>query len=89
VLPGTVVNAGGSIGILFGELNVEQQRDMVQMTYSRADAWVGGWGTSAPETPLASLWAVVNLGLGNLLRLSLNKLFGLPARLAAALRPMR
>ena len=89
VLPGTVVNAGGSIGILFGELNVEQQRDMVQITYSRADAWVGGWGTSAPDTPLASLWAVVNLGLGNLLRLTLSKLFGLPARLAAALRPMR
>ena len=89
VLPGTVVNAGGSIGILFGELNVEQQRDMVQITYSRADAWVGGWGTSAPDTPLASLWAVVNLGLGNLLRLTLSKLFGLPARLAAVLRPMR
>ncbi|NDG40950.1 MAG: cellulose synthase catalytic subunit (UDP-forming) [Betaproteobacteria bacterium] len=87
VLPGTVVNADGSIGVVFGELNVEQQRDLVQITFSRADSWVGGWGTSEPDKPLGSLRDVLKLGLGNLLRLSFGKLFGLPVRLAVALRP--
>lgn len=89
VLPGTVVNASGSIGVKFGELNVEQQRDLVQITFSRADSWVGGWGTSAPDKPLGSLRDVFNLGIVNLTRLSFGKLFGLPTRVAAALRPPR
>ena len=89
VLPGTVVSAGISIGVVFDELNITQQRQLGQITFSRADAWVGAWGTAKPDTPLASLRDVVNLGVVNLLRLTLVKTASLPLKLVASIRPAR
>ena len=76
VLPGTVVGTDGSIGVLFDELSIEQHRDLVQVTFSEADAWVRDWCTAKPDAPLASLGEVINHGLGNLLSLALRKVTG-------------
>lgn len=89
VLPGTVVNAGNSIGVAFDELNLFQQRQLGQITFSRADAWAGAWGTAKPDTPLVSLRDVFNLGVVNLLRLAVTQTARLPLRLVAAVRPER
>ena len=86
VFPATVVSAGASIGVVFGALSLEQQRELGQITFSRADYWVGDWGTAKPDTPLGSLRDVIRVGIGNLLRLSLVKAGNLLPKLAARRR---
>ena len=89
VLPGTVVNVGDWIGVAFDELSVAQQRELGQITFSRADAWAGAWGTAKPDTPLGSLRDVINLGLGNLLRLAFRRDSAARMRVAVGARPPR
>ncbi len=81
VLPGTVVSAGTIVGIEFAALTVTQQRELAQVTFSRADAWLGEWGRSTIDAPLTSLRNVLSFGGANLLRLSLGRGFGMPVKL--------
>ncbi len=66
VLPGTVSKGGKSIGVLFENLSVEQQRELTQMTFCRADNWVNAWGQAAKDAPLRSLREVLTYGVFNL-----------------------
>ncbi|MGS0758898.1 hypothetical protein ACVBEH_31570, partial [Roseateles sp. GG27B] len=78
--PGTVVGDENSSGVLFDELSIEQQRDLVQVTFSEADAWLRAWCTAKPDAPLTSLGEVIKHGLGKLLRLALQKVTGQGAK---------
>ena len=86
VLPGTVIGADQLIGVLFDELNIEQQRDLVQVTFSEADAWVRAWCTAKPDAPLASLGEVISHGLGNLLSQARRQVTGRRTQPAALRR---
>lgn len=65
-LPGTVSKGGKSIGVLFSDLSAEQQRELTQITFSRADNWVNAWGQAAKDAPLRSLREVLSYGVFNL-----------------------
>jgi cellulose synthase (UDP-forming) len=68
ILPGTVAKGGTSIGIKFDSLNIEQQRDLVQITFSRADTWAAIWGKGAVDSPLSSLGEVFTVGVLSVFR---------------------
>lgn len=89
VFPGTVISAGVSIGVVFDALDIAQQRQLMQITFSRADAWMGDWDSSTPDTPLQSLRDVVQHGVVNLLRLAVARTVSLPRKLAALMRSTR
>ena len=67
-LPGTVTKGGTSIGIQFDNLSLDQQRDLVQITFSRADTWAATWGKGAVDSPLSSLGDVLTVGVFSVLR---------------------
>ncbi|MCL7462381.1 UDP-forming cellulose synthase catalytic subunit [Pseudomonas sp. NW5] len=70
------------LGLNFAELDLQQQIDLVQCTFARADAWLN-WGEEhAAERPLRSLFEVLALGIQGYLRLMEH----LPAPLRALYR---
>ena len=69
VLPGIVRRSGDSIGIQFSSLNLDQQRDLTQLTFSRADTWASTWGKGPKDSPLRAFREVLTYGLFNIVPL--------------------
>lgn len=68
--PGQVSRcAGQHIGLRFDGLDLQQQIDLVQCTFARADAWLNWGDEHAPERPLRSLFDVLALGVRGYARL--------------------
>ncbi|WP_233235844.1 UDP-forming cellulose synthase catalytic subunit [Bordetella sp. LUAb4] len=54
---------GGRLGVSFRELSIEQEKELVQMTFGRADTWALTWGSMAPDSPLAALYQISQIGM--------------------------
>ena len=71
VFPAVVMfSRDGVLGLNFLELNLEQQRELTRMTFSRADTWAATWGQGAVDTPLGALAEVSSIGWRGLRLLS-------------------
>ncbi|MCU1717243.1 UDP-forming cellulose synthase catalytic subunit [Pseudomonas sp. 5P_3.1_Bac2] len=57
-----VFSQGDSLGLHYEHLAIEQQRELVRMTFSRADTWAVNWGRSSVDTPLRALAEVSGIG---------------------------
>jgi cellulose synthase (UDP-forming) len=64
--PGVVARTGETIGVYFNNLTLDQQKELTQITFSRADNWVNLWGKDALDSPLKSLREVMKYGIFNL-----------------------
>jgi len=64
--PGIVARVGKTIGIYFSSLSIDQQKELTQITFSRADNWVNLWGKDSLDSPLKSLREVMKYGVFNL-----------------------
>lgn len=53
---------GDRVGLRFDELSLQQERNLVNVTFARADAWVGSWAVASRKLSLASLWSIVKIG---------------------------
>lgn len=91
VLPVRVASVNGNrLGLQFDQLTLEQERNLVNATFARADVWVDSWAMASRKLSLSSLWSIVQIGaIGNIYLL--RKLPGwfwqvLKARLFAVLR---
>lgn len=64
VFPATVVfSKDQTIGLNFNGLTTEQQYELAQLTFSRADIWTDAWGSSRADTPLSAFGDVSQVGL--------------------------
>lgn len=71
--PATVAfSRAGAVGTRFAELSVTEQRELVRMTFSRADLWAEAWGNHRPDSLLGSLREVSQIGLRGLTDLNRN-----------------
>ncbi|WP_434775950.1 UDP-forming cellulose synthase catalytic subunit [Pseudomonas oryzihabitans] len=71
--PATVAfSRAGAVGTRFAELSVTEQRELVRMTFSRADLWAEAWGNHRPDSPLGSLREVSLIGLRGVADLNRN-----------------
>jgi cellulose synthase (UDP-forming) len=62
-------HVGLQLGLQFEALKLEEERQLVQCTFGRADAWLS-WGDETPEdVPLAGLNGVMLMGIEGYLRL--------------------
>lgn len=57
---------GPTLGLSFANLSIEQQRELIRMTFSRANTWAASWGEGVPDTPLGALAEVSTIGLRGL-----------------------
>ncbi|WP_322045639.1 UDP-forming cellulose synthase catalytic subunit [Paraburkholderia sp. J67] len=73
---------GRTVGVSFPALTIDQERDFMRVTFSRADSWIGSWGRYRPDRPLRSLFEVLAVGLRGLRELSRHLLLGGRERLA-------
>ncbi|MBU4609747.1 UDP-forming cellulose synthase catalytic subunit [Achromobacter sp. GG226] len=93
VLPATVAFAAGNrLGLHFQELTIEQQMELAQMTFARADTWANSWGQGVRDTPLRALRDVSRIGVRGFAFLFQQTLAQLRARVrrgAGALTPNR
>ncbi|MNO25824.1 Cellulose synthase catalytic subunit [UDP-forming] [compost metagenome] len=64
-----VFSQGRTVGTEFAPLSLQQQSDLVSLTFARADTWAGNWGSGEPDAPLSALRKVSRIGLGGLLAL--------------------
>lgn len=63
VFPGKVVfSQGNRLGILFDELDLQQQAELARLTFARADNWAKSWGAAQRDTPLRALRDVFRIG---------------------------
>jgi cellulose synthase (UDP-forming) len=62
---------GHTLGVSFPTLTIDQERDLMRVTFSRADSWISSWGRCRPNRPLRSLVEVLGVGLRGL-----GELFG-------------
>ena len=58
-----VFSQGRRLGILFQELDLQQQSELARLTFARADIWANQWGMAVRDTPLRSLHEVGTIGL--------------------------
>ena len=71
--PATVAfSRAGAVGTRFAELSVTEQRELVRMTFSRADLWAEAWGNHRPDSLLGSLREVSQIGLRGIADLNRN-----------------
>ncbi|WP_158894438.1 MULTISPECIES: UDP-forming cellulose synthase catalytic subunit [unclassified Pseudomonas] len=71
--PATVAfSRAGAVGTRFAELSVTEQRELVRMTFSRADLWAEAWGNHRPDSLLGSLREVSLIGLRGIADLNRN-----------------
>lgn len=61
-----------AVGTEFAPLTLQQQSDLVRLTFARADTWAGNWGNGEPDSPLSALRTVSRIGMGALLALLRN-----------------
>ncbi|MBB3258154.1 cellulose synthase (UDP-forming) [Paraburkholderia bannensis] len=57
---------GRNVGVSFPALTIDQERDLMRVTFSRADSWIASWGRYRPDRPLRSLLEVLGVGLRGL-----------------------
>ncbi|CAN7674994.1 UDP-forming cellulose synthase catalytic subunit [Trinickia sp. LjRoot230] len=60
---------GQHLGVQFEALTLEQERQLVQCTFGRADAWLSWTEQAAHDVPLAGLKEVLMMGIEGYLRL--------------------
>ncbi|MFM2053368.1 MAG: hypothetical protein RL456_1405 [Pseudomonadota bacterium] len=77
-----VFQQGEHHGLRFDPMTLEQQMDLVQITFARADAWLDHHSRHAPDRPAAALGEVIRLGLRGCARV-----FGLRGRQAGTNPP--
>jgi cellulose synthase (UDP-forming) len=53
---------GEYLGVRFASLSMEKQRELIQCTFGRADAWLVSDSTHVPDLPLRSLLEVIVMG---------------------------
>ncbi|WP_295463258.1 UDP-forming cellulose synthase catalytic subunit [uncultured Pseudomonas sp.] len=71
--PATVVfSRNNAVGTRFADLSVTEQRELVRMTFSRADLWAEAWGNHQPDSLLGSLRGVGLIGLRGVTELNRN-----------------
>ncbi|WP_027784176.1 MULTISPECIES: UDP-forming cellulose synthase catalytic subunit [Burkholderia] len=73
------------VGVSFEELTLEQERQLVQCTFGRADAWLDWHEGARPDTPLGGLKEVLRIGLDGYVRMWKGAARGLQAMLAPKL----
>jgi cellulose synthase (UDP-forming) len=60
---------GKHLGVRFDGLTLEQERQMVQCTFGRADAWLDWDEQTVEDTPLRGLKDVLTMGIEGYSRL--------------------
>lgn len=67
-LPVRVASVNGNrLGLQFDQLTQQQERDLVNATFARADVWVDSWAVSSRKLSVSSLWSIVRIGaFGNI-----------------------
>ncbi|WP_233886728.1 UDP-forming cellulose synthase catalytic subunit [Paraburkholderia flagellata] len=73
---------GRTVGVSFPALTIDQERDLMRVTFSRADSWIASWGRYRPDRPLRSLFEVLGVGMRGLKELFRHLLLGGRERLA-------
>lgn len=82
VFPAEVqVCRGRSLGLSFPALTIDQERDLMRVTFSRADSWIASWGQYRPDRPLRSLVEVLSVGIRGLMDLFKHLFLGSRRRL--------
>lgn len=51
------------VGLRFHDLSIQQQIDLAQMTFGRADIWAAAWHASTPDAPLTAVRQIGRIGL--------------------------
>lgn len=54
---------GDRLGVSFQSLTLEQERELAEMTFGRADTWAANWGNNTPDSPLAALGQISTIGM--------------------------
>ncbi|WP_321911094.1 MULTISPECIES: UDP-forming cellulose synthase catalytic subunit [unclassified Paraburkholderia] len=67
---------GRTVGVSFPALTIDQERDLMRVTFSRADSWIGSWGRYRRDRPLRSLFEVLGVGMRGLKELARHLLMG-------------
>jgi cellulose synthase (UDP-forming) len=66
----TVVRSAGKyMGVAFGQMSVEKERELIQCTFGRADAWLGAETAGESDLLIHSMLEVVVLGLSGYVKL--------------------
>lgn len=89
VVPGRVVGTRGRMRVMFTEMTLRQQRDLVRIVLCRADAWLD-WEDHAIDRPLRSAGQIFRTISGMFARRSrmpVRPALGTPAAMAAAAPP--
>ncbi|WP_201699402.1 UDP-forming cellulose synthase catalytic subunit [Paraburkholderia hiiakae] len=73
---------GRTVGVSFPALTIDQERNLMRVTFSRADSWIASWGRYRPDRPLRSLIEVLGVGMRGLKELFRHLLLGGRERLA-------
>lgn len=73
---------GRTVGVSFPVLTIDQERDLMRVTFSRADSWITSWGRYRRDRPLRSLFEVLGVGMRGLKELFRHLLMGGRERLA-------
>ncbi len=64
-----VRTSGVHVGIRFDDMTLAKERQLIQCTFGRADAWVRWDEELAPDRPLRSMGEVIRMGYQGLLRI--------------------
>lgn len=73
------------VGVSFDALTLEQERQLVQCTFGRADAWLDWHTSTQADTPLRGLKAVLRIGLDGYVRMYKGAVRSVQALLAPKL----
>jgi cellulose synthase (UDP-forming) len=73
---------GGNLGVRFDDLTLDEERQMVQCTFGRADAWLDWGEQTAEDTPLNGLKDVLTMGVEGYSRLMSGTLRAVQSLLA-------
>jgi cellulose synthase (UDP-forming) len=65
-----VVARGGRLGLHFDTMSLEDERNLIQCTFGRADAWIDWTEEQQSDRPLTSLGEVLSFGAKGYLRLA-------------------
>jgi cellulose synthase (UDP-forming) len=72
VFPARVTSSGTVVQLEFEQLTLAQQRQLTQMTFSRADNWATTWGRGPQDELMLALKGIYTHGLQNLVPLFLR-----------------
>ncbi len=50
-----VLSSDTHLGLSFDDLSLQQQVQLAEMTFARADTWANSWGQGAPDSPMLAL----------------------------------